>query len=157
TKEDSLGQIAREFCNALTKGAAMWYYDFENFWYDYPEYYELFPKFVKIWNEQPDATRISEMAGVCDFDSLPYHTAAVNPNKFTYEICSKTAHEMYYAGAPFDTILMEDLDNPNTPKYKIYVFYNLVHLTEKKLAAVKRLVEQGATLVFICAPTWSRC
>ncbi len=152
TKEDSLGQIAREFCNALTKGAAMWYYDFENFWYDYPEYYELFPKFVKIWNEQPDATRISEMAGVCDFDSIPYHTAAVNPNKFTFDICSKTAHEMYYAGAPFDTILMEDLDNPNTPKYKIYVFYNLVHLTDKKLAAVKRLIEQGATLVFICAP-----
>ena len=152
TKEDSLGQIAREFCNALTKGAAMWYYDFENFWYDYPEYYELFPKFVKIWSEQPDATRVSEMAGVCDFDSIPYHTAAVNPNKFTNDICSLTANEMYYAGAPFDTILMEDLDNPNTPKYKIYVFYNLVHLTEKKLNAVKRLIEQGATLVFICAP-----
>ena len=152
TKEDSLGQITREFCNALTKGAAMWYYDFENFWYDYPEYYELFPKFVKIWNEQPDATRISEMAGVCDFDSIPFHTAAVNPNKFTNDICSKTTHEMYYAGAPFDTILMEDLDNPNTPKYKIYVFYNLVHLTEKKLNAVRRLIEQGATLVFICAP-----
>ncbi len=152
TKEDSIGQITREFCNALTKGAAMWYYDFENFWYDYPEYYEVFPKFVKIWSEQPDATRISEMAGVCDFDSIPYHTAAVNPNKFTNDICSMTTHEMYYAGAPFDTILMEDLDKPNTPKYKIYVFYNLVHLTEKKLNAVKRLIGQGATLVFICAP-----
>ncbi len=151
-KEDSVGQIAREFCNALTKGAAMWYYDFEFWWYDYPEYYELFPKFVKIWSEQQDATRISQMAGVCDYDSIPYHTAAVNPNKFTNKICSVAANEMYYAGAPFDTIFMEDLDNPKTPKYKIYVFYNLVHLTEKKVQAVKRLLKEGATLVFICSP-----
>ena len=151
-KEDSVGQIAREFCNALTKGATMWYYDFEGWWYDYPEYYELFPKFVKIWSERQDATRISEMAGVCDFDSIPYHTAAVNPNQFTNRICSVTAHEMYYAGAPFDTIFMEDLNNPKTPKYKIYVFYNLVHLTDKKVATVRRLLKDGSTLVFICSP-----
>ena len=151
-KDDSVGQIAREFCNALTKGATMWYYDFEYWWYDYPEYHELFPKFLKIWGERQDATRISQMAGVCDFDSIPYHTAAVNPNTFTNKICSVAAHEMYYAGAPFDTIFMEDLDNPKTLKYKIYVFFNLVHLTEKKVAAVKRLLKQGATLVFICSP-----
>ena len=151
-KEDSVGQIMREFCNAITKGATLWYYDFEGWWYDYPEYYELFPKFVRIWSEQQDATRISEVAGVCDYDSIPYHTAAVNPNRFTNRICSVTAHEMYYSGAPFDTIFMEDLDNPKTPKYKIYVFYNLVHLTDKKVAVVKRLLKEGATLVFICSP-----
>ena len=151
-KEDSVGQISREFCNAITKGATIWYYDFEGWWYDYPEYHELFPKFLKIWSERQDATRISEMAGVCDYDSIPYHTAPVNPNTFSNKICSEVAHEMYYAGAPFDTIFMEDLDNPRTPKYKIYVFYNLVHLTEKKVAAVKRLLKEGATLVFICSP-----
>ena len=59
---------------------------------------------------------------------------------------------MYYSGAPFDTIFTEDLDNPKTPKYKIYVFYNLVHLTDRKVAVVKRLLKEGATLVFVCAP-----
>ena len=151
-KEDSVGQIMREFCNAITKGAAMWYYDFENWWYDYPEYHELFPKLVKIWSERQDATRISEVAGVCDFDSIPYHTAAVNPNRFTNRICSVSAHEMYYSGAPFDTILTEDLYNPSVYKYKVYVFYNLVHLTDKKVEAVRRLLKDGATLVFVCAP-----
>ena len=55
TAEDSLGQMAREFCNALTKGSTLWYYDFNIFWYDYPEYYEFFPKLPKIWQEEkPD-------------------------------------------------------------------------------------------------------
>ena len=39
-KEDSIGHVYREFCNALTRGAALWYYDFDLWWYDYPEYYK---------------------------------------------------------------------------------------------------------------------
>ncbi len=149
---DSVGQISREFCNSLTRGAALWYFDFANGWYDYPEYEALFKQFLAIWREKPDAARISEIAGVCDFESASYHTAAVEPNEFTKKIISETANEMHYTGAPFDTILVEDLANPETPHYKIYVFYNLVHVTPEKLKAIKDLVNRGALLVFICSP-----
>jgi hypothetical protein len=47
---------------------------------------------------------------------------------------------------------MEDLGKKNTPEYKVYVFYNLVHLTEKKIAEVEKLLKKGATCIFICAP-----
>ena len=33
-----------------------------------------------------------------------------------------------------------------------YVFYNLVHVTDKKLKAVRKLLKNGATCIFICAP-----
>lgn len=152
TAEDSLGQMAREFCNALTKGSTLWYYDFNIFWYDYPEYYEFFPKLLKIWQEENNAERISEVAGVCDYDSIAYHSAAVNPNRFTDKITGDVCHELFYAGAPFDSILMEDLGRKNTPDYKVYVFYNLVHLTDQKLAEVEKLLKKGALCIFICAP-----
>ena len=151
-KEDSIGHVYREFCNTLTRGATLWYYDFNLWWYDYPEYYELFPKLLKIWNERPDATRVSEIAGVCDYDSIAYHTAAINPNDFTRKIISYSGNEMYFAGSPFDNIMLDDLYNPQVPQYKIYVFYNLVNVTEKKLAAVKRLLKRGAVCIFVCAP-----
>lgn len=152
TAADSLGQMSREFCNALTKGAALWYYDFNIFWYDYPEYYEFFPKLLKIWKENNNAERISEVAGVCDYDSIPYHSAAVNPNRFTDKITGDVCHEMFYAGAPFDSILLDDIGKKNTPEYKFYVFFNLVHLTDEKLAKVENLLKKGATCMFICAP-----
>ena len=151
-KTDSFGHIYREFCNAITRGATLWFNEQAPWCYDGPEYYELFPKLLKIWNERHDATRVSEIAGVCDFDSIAYHTAAVNPNNFTRRINSYSANEMYFAGSPFDIILVEDLDNPKVPQYKIYVFYNLVHVTDKKLKAVRKLLKNGATCIFICAP-----
>lgn len=151
-KEDSIGHVYREFCNALTRGAALWYYDFDLWWYDYPEYYKLFPKLLKIWNERPDATRVSEIAGVCDYDSIAYHTAAINPNDFTRKIISYSGNEMYFAGSPFDNIMLDDLNNPKVPKYKIYVFYNLVNVTPVKLKMVRKLLRSGATCVFVCAP-----
>ena len=150
--EDSVGQISREFCNSLTRGAALWYFDFENGWYDYPEYEALFKQFLEIWREKPDATQVSEIAGVCDFESAAYHTAAVEPNEFTKRIISATLNEMHFSGAPFDTILVEDLANPKVSRYKLYVFFNLVHVTPEKLNAIRKLVNQGAILVFVCAP-----
>ena len=152
TAEDSLGQMAREFCNALTKGSTLWYYDFNIFWYDYPEYYEFFPKLLKIWQEENDAARVSEVAGVCDYDSIAYHNSAVNPNRFTDKITGDVCHEMFYAGAPFDSILIEDIGRKNTPEYKVYVFFNLVHLTDEKVTKVEKLLDNGALCIFICAP-----
>ena len=149
---DSIGQICREFCNALTRGCALWYYDFNVWWYDYPEYYELFPKLIRIWKEENDATRVSQIAAVCDFDSIAYHTAAVGPNTFTDKILADACNELYYAGAPFDSILLEDLKLQNIPRYKLYVFFNLVNITPDKRMIVEKLLAEGATLVFICAP-----
>lgn len=149
---ESIGQLSRDFCNALTRGAGMWYYDFAGGWYDRPEYLGLFKKLIQIWDSKPDATRVSEIAIVCDFSSVPYHTAAVNPNRYTHSLISNAARELYKSGAPFDAILMEDLHRSATPQYKLYLFPNLANLTDTKRALLKKLRAAGATLVFLNAP-----
>lgn len=145
---DSVGQLSRDFCNAATHGSGLWYYDFYGGWYDRPEYLSLFSRLLKIMLEKPDTTRNSEVAVVCDFDSVPFHTRSVNPNEFSLRLTSLTARELFYSGAPFDTVLWQDLPAAD---YKVYIFVNSFHLTQKKQTAVEQLRAQGKTLIFLYA------
>ena len=152
---DSIGQINREFCNCFTRGGALWYYDFDRAWLDYPEYERTFEKLLKIWNsENADVARVSEMAVVCDFDSVPYHTAAVNPNTYAATLISHSANEMNFVGAPYDAILMEDVLNGKAPDYKFYVVLNMINNTPAKEAAMRQLLARGAAVLFVSSPEW---
>lgn len=145
---ESVGQLTRDFCNAVTRGSGLWYYDFNGGWYDRPEYLSLFSRLMKIVQSCPDTARRSEVAYVCDFDSVPYHTNSVNPNEFTYRLISFTAQELFHSGAPFDTILWQDLDSAD---YKVYVFGNSFHPTKEKLAYLEQLRKKGKVLIFLYA------
>ena len=145
---DSVGQLTRDFCNAATRGSGLWYYDFTAGWYDRPEYLSLFSGLLKIMLEKPDTTRRSEVAFVCDFDSVPYHTRSVNPNEFSQRLTSFTARELFYSGVPFDTVLWQDLQKTD---HKIYIFANSFHLTPEKQAMIDQLRAQGKTLIFLYA------
>lgn len=152
---DSLGQINREFCNAFTRGGTLWYYDSDRAWFDFPEYDNEFKKILKIWNDgTPDVTRVSEAAVVCDFTSVPFHTASVNPNTYASALISHPANEMNFVGAPYDAILMEDIIDGKAPKYKFYMILNMVYNTPEKEAAVKKLLASGAKVLFIYTPEW---
>ncbi len=146
------GMMVRDFCNAITRGAAMWFFDFQFGWYDHPRYLAAFARMIRLWQSRPDATRVSEVCMVCDFDSVKYHTAEANPNAFSVKLVSDLSQQMFKAGAPFDTVYIEDLALPAATPYKLYVFPNLVHLTEEKAAVVERLLRRGATVVFLCGP-----
>ena len=98
--------------------------------------------------EKPDTTRHSEVAFVCDFDSVPYHTRSVNPNEFSQRLTSFTARELFYSGVPFDTVLWQDLQKTD---HKIYIFANSFHLTPEKQAMIDQLRAQGKTLIFLYA------
>lgn len=146
--EETKAQMSRDFCNAVTRGAGLWYYDFDYGWYDRPEYLAFFSSLHKILENPPEVTRVSEVAFICDFDSVPYHTNSVSPNEFQWRLLTHTVQELYYAGAPFDTILWDDIDKK---EYSVYIFPNSFHLTSKKRAAIEKLKQQGKTLVFLYA------
>ena len=150
--DETLGQFSREFCNALTRGAAIWFYDFSKFWYNHPESLAHLAKLAKIWNEYPDATQVAEVAIVCDFSSVPYHAVAVNPNNYTYNIINTVATALHYTGSPFDAILTEDIIQGLAPRYKVYIFPNLVHVTPEKRACLEGLLSSGAKLLFVTSP-----
>ena len=152
---DSLGQINREFCNAFTRGGTLWYYDSDRAWFDFPEYDNEFCKLLKLWNAgNPDVTRVSEIAVVCDFSSVPFHTASVNPNTYASSLISHPANEMNFVGAPYDAIMIEDLIDGKAPKYKFYMVLNMVYNTPEKEAAIRKLIADGAKFLFIYPPEW---
>ena len=146
------GMMVRDFCNAITRGVAMWYFDFMYGWYDHPHYLETFGRMIRLWQSRPDVTRVSEICMVCDYDSVKYHTADVNPNNFTVKLLSDLSQNMFKAGAPFDTVYIEDLSLPAMKQYKLYVFPNLVNLTDEKAQTVEKLLKQGANVAFLCGP-----
>lgn len=150
--QETMGQLMRDFCNAISRGAGLWYYDFSAGWYDFPEYLSLFGNLSQILRgERPDVSRVSEVAYVCDFDSINYHTNAVNPNDFTFRAVNNTVNELFYTGAAFDTILLEDLEKC-ADKYKVLIFGNMVHYTPQKAMLLKKLRQSGKTLIFLYAP-----
>ena len=148
---DSIGQLTRDFCNAITRGAGLWYYDFAAGWYDEVEYLSLFRSFSHILQAKQDVTRVSQVAYVCDFDSVNYHTNAVNPNDFTFRFINNTINELFYSGIAFDTILLEDLEK-SFSKYKVIILGNLIHYTTYKANLIKKLLKSNKTLVFLYAP-----
>ena len=146
TLRESVGELTRDFCNALTRGSGLWYYDFNGGWYDRGEYLALFAKLLDIVKNAPDVQRASSVAYVCDFDSVPYHTNSVNPNEFTLRALSFSARELFYSGVPFDTLLWQDLPASD---YKVYLFPNSFHPTKEKCETLALLRKKGRVLIFL--------
>jgi hypothetical protein len=57
-----------------------------------------------------------------------------------------------FFGAPYDVILTSDLDHPNLPDYKLYLFLNPTYFTAAEKRAIGRLKRDGKVLAWFYAP-----
>ena len=72
---------------------------------------------------------VAEVAVVFDEkDSLTYISPAWG-NTYVRQCCWDVYRELYQTGAPFDMYLLGDLDHPDMPDYKVYVFMNTWSVT----------------------------
>ena len=61
--------------------------------------------------------------------------------------------EMAQLGAPFHAYLLDDLDHPALPDYKLYIMVSPVYLQEKqRLVIEQRLKSKGHTVLWLFAP-----
>ena len=151
--EEDITALSRDFAQAITHGAGFWLYDFSlNNWFARPEFLPMLRQFGRIAAAGLDCRRVSEAAFVCDFGSVPLQHSAAEGNPLPSQLAGGNAVELSYAGAPFDTILTEDLLAGRAPEYKLYIFSNLVRSTPEleKLAADLRA--KGKTIVWLYAP-----
>ena len=59
---------------------------------------------------------------------------------------------MPQSGAPWDFLLLDDIDAPWMPDYKLYLFLNAFHVTPEQRGKIhNKLKRNGATAVFIYA------
>jgi len=151
--EEDVAALSRDFAQAITHGAGFWLYDFSlNNWFARPEFLPMLRQFARIANSGADCRRVSEVAFICDFGSVPLAHSAAEGNPLPSQLAGGNAVELCYAGAPFDMILTEDLLAGRAPEYKLYIFSNLVRSTPEleKLAAGLRA--KGKTILWIYAP-----
>ena len=151
--EEDIAALSRDFAQALTHGAGFWFYDFsKNNWYARPQFMPLLKRFGEIAASVNDCRRVSEVAFVCDFKSIPLQHYAAGDNPLPSQLIGGNGPELYYAGAPYDAVLTEDLLAGRTKDYKLYIFTNLVRRTPEleKLAADLR--RKGKTILWVYAP-----
>ncbi|MBI5091713.1 MAG: beta-galactosidase [Candidatus Hydrogenedentes bacterium] len=147
TYEESLLVQQREFAWVLANRLGMWWFDMGGGWYDDPRMLGEIGKMQRIAdgcvgvNGAPTA----EIAFVVDGKSTAYTKLG---NAYGWEALIKQLPQLARIGAPFDLILVSDLDRAR--KYKLYIFPNCFAPTDVERRIIKAKVQRrGAVVVWI--------
>ena len=163
TVEDSITQMKRDFGRNLCRNLHGWWFDMHlripdelwwmatrslanggSSWYDSPEILELMKQQQQIaeLSLKHDRRRISSIAVIMDESStlLGAHSAFLDSINWR---CSELAR----IGAPVDFYYCDDLDNPDIPEYKLYIFLNTFMLNDKQRQIIKRKVRKNNSTV----------
>ena len=150
TPSESVQLLARDFCQALCSNLGMWYFDFGQGWYAWPEIRDYLAKIRPVWEDRTaDNSSAAEVLLIGDMESV-YHQTTDNPDNATWAFLDNNRLELSHTGIPFDTILLQDLENPALrTDYKVYVFLNAILETPERDAIAERLRSQGKTIVWL--------
>ncbi len=152
TFEDTAGVMKREFGRNICQDTAAWWFDqlIGGGRYKHEKIYELIKRQQEIANEsyERDRCKNSEIAFIYDEES--YHVVSDETNQQLIEIFRN--YEADIIGAPADRYLHNDMDNPEMPDYKLYVFFNTLYLTDGEREVIrKKLAKNHATALFMYA------
>jgi hypothetical protein len=140
----------RELAHALVHGHGMWWFDMTSGWYDDPQLEETIRRAVAIVDRAGAFEREScaEIALVVDEDSMP--SVTMDPARLV-QLINQQCLELSRCGAPFDVVLLRDLERLGNRK--LLLFPNLFLVDEKKRRFLHdRIRSTGATAVFLFAP-----
>ncbi|MBN1445177.1 MAG: beta-galactosidase [Candidatus Omnitrophica bacterium] len=143
--------LKRNSAYAISEGIPLWYLDFGLRWYEHPEVMPSVAKTAELHKEalKKDRRRNAEIAVIVNQRSVTYLRSS---NAVTVPVLTKQYFEQIpKIGAPFDSYLLQDMDN--MPDYKLYIFLDTFALNEKEKESIRRVVRQkGRTALWIYAP-----
>jgi len=94
----------------------------------------------------------AEIALVCDLES-GYYLSDGDGMNITHRMVEEVGTEMYHLGAPFDALLVSQLAEADLSRYRMLVFLNVFHMTERQAAQIEELRQAGKhAMVFLWAP-----
>ncbi len=147
TPRDTVQLLARDFMNALCVGCGFWYFDFGQGWYGDSEVGEYLKKLRPIWEERISCESAAQVAVVVDMESTLYQSC--EKIYLDNAAADRVRYALTLAGAPCDTILSCDLEDPRLPDYQAYIFVNQVRHNPDLVAQARRLRDKGKTLVWL--------
>ncbi len=155
---ESLAAIRREFTTALTEHTGFWFVDFgpegQGGWFDEPHIMTEAANLQKLATRALSTPRqpAAEIALVCDLES-GYYLSDGDGMNITHRMVEEVGTEMYHLGAPFDALLVSQLAEADLSRYRMLVFLNVFHMTERQAAQIEELRQAGKhAMVFLWAP-----
>lgn len=158
TVEETQALLYREFGNTVTHGVGLWYMDLNGGWFRDPVLVDTVGR-MKKWADVAmtrSRRRNAQVAVISAPESefyLGYRQTLDN------EISDALYHHQmaafYRAGAPFDWYLIDDLEAIRDRNYKVYVFLDCFHLTDRQREAAAALRSGGRTLLWFYAPGYA--
>lgn len=148
--DDTVNVIKREFARNLTTDIQAWWFDqhIGGGRYKDENVYKLFVKQQKIAKDfyRKDRRKTNEIAFIYDEES--YHVVSEETTHQMMELFRN--YEIDLIGAPSDRYFHNDMDNPDMPDYKLYVFVNTFYLTDAEREIIKKkLKKNNATALFM--------
>ncbi len=123
-------------------------------WYSTPETTKPVRDVIGLFEQLKDVPRKSatEIAVVLSTRSPRYEDVMNASGLYRNLAILMLRQEITRLGAPYDTILTDDLTNPKLKNYKLYIFLNPFYLTTEERLAVEGLKKAGRTFLWFYAP-----
>ena len=153
TVKDTLNVLKRNFGRNICEDLQAWWFDQHvgGGRYKFPEVYELFARQQEIARQayEKDRRKNSQIALIYDEESA--HIVSKQTTDETVELVRN--YELACIGAPVDQYFHNDMDNPDMPDYKLYVFFNTYSLTTSERESIRRKLQKNhAVALFLYAP-----
>lgn len=155
--EDMLGAMARDAGKVLSVGGGAWWMEMTGGWFHDPQIMESIKKIQDAGQAiaaGDGSWRKSEVVFVVDEENYFHTTEQLNiwngPNYHSLAVQQRAFNR---SGVPYDLVYLDDLINENLDDYKVYVFLNLYHASERARNFIEtRLKRDGKVLVWQYAP-----
>ncbi len=148
--QESTSAQLRQLSNELTHATGAWWFDQTGEYYNSERVIKLIERLNVIGEKSINFDRRSsaEIAVVVDeYSNLMMR----NDKRLSIPLLYYQMLPLGKIGAPFDYILQDDLSLARP--YKLYIFLNAFHVTEKQKTMISRLPERGAkALLWVYAP-----
>lgn len=150
----TIASLQRDFCNAFVHGSGMWWYPFNDNWYDDNEIFNCLKtaQAISVAHLENDKSSISEVVVVCDFENVIYTSYARTPIFLQNALVNGVIKELSHTGVPFDSILLSDIGHSGLPDYKVYIFLNTIFLKKETREMIDKLKGNGKTILWLYAP-----
>jgi hypothetical protein len=151
--EETRGLLLRDFAYTFTRGFGMWYMELMGGAYTDPQIIGLLSKVrqVDLANLTAPKQSVADIAVILDADSYRYF--GDGEPFLSALISAQKSWELNYMGAPYDTYMLSDLNNPALRDYKVYIFLNAFRVSAAQRSYIhQRLKRSHATAVWVYAP-----
>ncbi len=144
TERQSMNNILRIFSKIFISQHPFWWFDMWGGWYKSENYMKLHKRLFDIYNEKVKRTVKSntEIALILDENSA-YETA----NDIQYKSVFEQIIELSFVGATFDLLLIDEINDSDIDKYKLFFFTNPVTFSEKYKTLKEKILQSGKNIL----------